>query len=162
LKTRLSTVAICASSWLLAGSAVAAGPFANFSKNSMPQLRLENRDLLRPANVLASPSLLSRGTNHHRLASFRDFPATPAAGNAVAIDPALPLPALSSGFAVNEAQSGPFRFEHRGGAVVHEIPRGYRRMCDSLSGHLWNDPGGKRVCFDMRGKPGIAIQIPIN
>jgi hypothetical protein len=58
--------------------------------------------------------------------------------------------------------NGAFRFEHRGGNVTREIPRGYNRMCDALSVHIWNQPDGKRLCFDVRGKPGISISIPIH
>jgi hypothetical protein len=74
----------------------------------------------------------------------------------------MPLAGLSSRPSVDYRQGGPFRFDRHGGAVVREISRGYNRMCDSLSGHVWNEPNGKRICFDTRGKPGIAIQIPIH
>ena len=79
-----------------------------------------------------------------------------------AIDMLMPLAGMTSAPSVDYRQTGPFRFNRHGGAVVREISRGYNRMCDSLSGHVWNEPGGKRICFDTRGKPGIAIRIPIN
>ena len=63
--------------------------------------------------------------------------------------------------ATDYQQGGAFRFERRG-AIPRDFRRGYNRMCDALSGHIWNQPDGKRLCFDVRGKPGLSIQIPIH
>ena len=72
---------------------------------------------------------------------------------------------LSAALAAMDAPAGSpngaFRFERRGN-VAREIPRGYNRMCNALSAHIWSEPEGKRLCFDVRGKPGIAIQIPFH
>jgi len=141
---------------------MAAGPFTGPDNNQTPQFRSDNRDFLQPNNPLSSRFLRARGANRHRLAGFRDFPAAPPSDSAAAIATLISSAEVDSGLASNEPQSGPFRFERHSGAVVREIPRGYYSMCDSLSCHIWSRPDGKRVCFDTRGKPGIAIRIPIN
>ena len=58
-------------------------------------------------------------------------------------------------------QSGEnFRFERRGNAG-RNISQGYKRMCDNVSAKLWDNPDGKRVKFDIAGKPGVAVEIPL-
>lgn len=74
------------------------------------------------------------------------------------LDP--PAPALA---AVDETPSGGqmnLRFQKRGNAF-RDLSKGYREMCDKASAKLWDEPNGKRVRFDVRGKPGIGIEIPI-
>src|SRR4029079_1767713 len=117
-------------------------------------------DLVQPANTLPSGFLRSRG-GHRMSASYRNFPASPPTTDSPVIDTLMPLAELRSARSGDHRQSGPFRFDRHGGAVVREVSRGYNRMCDSLSSHVWNEPEGKRICFDTRGKPGIAIRIPI-
>ena len=34
-------------------------------------------------------------------------------------------------------------------------------MCDNVSAKLWDDPDGKRVRFDIAGKPGVGVEIPL-
>ena len=53
-----------------------------------------------------------------------------------------------------------FRFE-RSGNAGRNISQGYKRMCDNVSAKLWDDPDGKRVKFDIAGKPGVAVEIPL-
>ena len=59
------------------------------------------------------------------------------------------------------AQDGAtFRFERRGSAG-RDLSQGYKAMCARASEKLWDDPNGKRVKFDIAGKPGVAIEIPL-
>lgn len=59
------------------------------------------------------------------------------------------------------AQEGAtFRFERRGSAG-RDLSQGYKAMCQRASEKLWDDPNGKRVKFDIAGKPGVAIEIPL-
>jgi hypothetical protein len=162
LKARFSAIAVCISSWLLAGSAMAAGPFASAGKNPTAQFRSTDRDFLQITNALPSQFLRTRGGGRRGPAIHRDFPASPPTGAMPAMETLMPLSEMTARPPVDYRQTGPFRFNRNGGAVVREISRGYNRMCDSLSGRVWNQPDGKRICFDTRGKPGIAIQIPIN
>lgn len=62
------------------------------------------------------------------------------------------------------AATGPegasFRFERRGSAG-RGLSQGYKALCQRASEKLWDDPNGKRVKFDIAGKPGVAIEIPL-
>jgi hypothetical protein len=51
-----------------------------------------------------------------------------------------------------------FRFQSRGPA---NFKRGYQNMTESLAKRVWDDPKGKRILFEVRGNPGIAVEIPI-
>lgn len=74
------------------------------------------------------------------------------------LDPPSPaLPALDENPAGGQMQ---LRFQKRGNAF-RDLSKGYREMCDRASAKIWDDPNGKRVRFDVRGKPGIGIEIPI-
>ena len=53
-----------------------------------------------------------------------------------------------------------FRFERRGSAG-RDLSQGYKAMCQNASAKLWDEPNGKRVKFDIAGKPGVAIEIPL-
>ena len=53
-----------------------------------------------------------------------------------------------------------FRFERRGSAG-RELSQGYKALCQNASEKLWDEPNGKRVKFDIAGKPGVAIEIPL-
>lgn len=53
-----------------------------------------------------------------------------------------------------------FRFERRGSAG-RDLSQGYKAMCQRASAKLWDEPNGKRVKFDIAGKPGVAIEIPL-
>jgi hypothetical protein len=52
------------------------------------------------------------------------------------------------------------KFQKRGNAF-RDLNKGYREMCDRVSQKLWDDPNGKRVRFDVAGKPGFGIEIPV-
>jgi hypothetical protein len=62
--------------------------------------------------------------------------------------------------AVGSQAGDTFRFERRGNAG-RNISQGYKRMCANVSEKIWNDPNGKRVKFDIAGKPGVAVEIPL-
>jgi hypothetical protein len=53
-----------------------------------------------------------------------------------------------------------FKFERRGSAG-RDLSRGYRDMCAKVSNKVWDDPNGRRVKFDIAGKPGVALVIPL-
>ena len=53
-----------------------------------------------------------------------------------------------------------FRFEKSGNAA-RDLSRGYRDMCAKVSSRLWDEPNGRRVKFDIAGKPGVALEIPL-
>jgi hypothetical protein len=52
------------------------------------------------------------------------------------------------------------KFQKRSNAF-RDLNRSYREMCDRVSEKIWDDPNGKRVRFDVAGKPGIAFEIPV-
>ncbi len=90
---------------------------------------------------------------------------------ALPAEPSLPIRALQSVLFTADSEREPvrassrqaaveFRFERRGPAIKN-LARGYRRMCDSVSRKLWDDPNGRRIKFDIAGKPGVGIEIPI-
>lgn len=53
-----------------------------------------------------------------------------------------------------------FRFKRRGDAG-RDLAAGYNSMCDNVSQKLWDEPAGKRVRFDIAGKPGVGVEIPL-
>ena len=53
-----------------------------------------------------------------------------------------------------------FRFE-KNGNFARDLSRGYREMCAKVSNRLWDEPNGRRVKFDIAGKPGVAVEIPL-
>ena len=53
-----------------------------------------------------------------------------------------------------------FRFERRS-HVGRDLAQGYNAMCDAVSRKVWDDPRGKRLKFDVAGKPGVGIEIPL-
>jgi hypothetical protein len=52
------------------------------------------------------------------------------------------------------------KFNKRGNAFG-DFNKGYRKICDNVSRKIWDDPNGKRIRFDVAGKPGIAFEIPV-
>ena len=61
---------------------------------------------------------------------------------------------------VADQESATFKFRRQGNAG-RDIKEGYKDMCDRVSRKLWNDPNGKRIKFDVAGKPGVAFEIPL-
>lgn len=67
--------------------------------------------------------------------------------------------------AMATSDASPFRFRrqgNRGSELGRDLRRGYQNMCDNVSRKVWDDPNGKRVKFDVAGKPGVAFEIPIH
>jgi hypothetical protein len=58
------------------------------------------------------------------------------------------------------ADGATFRFRRQGHAG-RDIAQGYNNMCEAVSKKVWDDPKGKRVKFDVAGKPGVGIEIPL-
>lgn len=54
-----------------------------------------------------------------------------------------------------------FRFERQGSAA-RDLSRGYKAICDKVATKLWDEPEGKRIRFDVAGKPGVAMEIPLH
>jgi hypothetical protein len=54
-----------------------------------------------------------------------------------------------------------FHFEHEGPAV-RNLQRSYKNLCTTVSSKIWNEPNGRRVKFDVAGKPGFAVEIPLH
>jgi hypothetical protein len=52
------------------------------------------------------------------------------------------------------------KFQRRGNAFK-DLSRSYREMCDRASAKIWDEPNGKRVRFDVAGKPGVGVEIPL-
>lgn len=38
----------------------------------------------------------------------------------------------------------------------------YRKFGEDLAARLWDDPKGRRVRFDVDGRPGLGLQIPLD
>lgn len=38
----------------------------------------------------------------------------------------------------------------------------YRQMGEELASKLWDDPRGRRIKFDIEGKPGLGLEIPLD
>ena len=52
------------------------------------------------------------------------------------------------------------KFNKRSNAF-RDLGKSYREMCDRVSQKIWDDPNGKRIRFDVAGKPGVGIEIPV-
>jgi hypothetical protein len=53
-----------------------------------------------------------------------------------------------------------FKFKKQG-HLARDIRRGYRAMGERLAGRVFDEPRGKRIVFDIEGKPGVGLEIPI-
>jgi len=53
-----------------------------------------------------------------------------------------------------------FRFERQGPAV-RDFARGYKEVCAKVAKKIWDEPNGRKIKFDIAGKPGVGIEIPI-
>lgn len=61
---------------------------------------------------------------------------------------------------VSSGNGAQFQFKRQGDAG-REIAAGYNSVCDSVSRKVWDEPAGKRVRFDVAGKPGVALEFPL-
>ncbi len=131
----------------------------------------------------AAPSPRAAGVEHLRTAPSADAPlrrapglrAGPRAGAGAdgGLHPAPRLQALreqalnsvlaaSAPGLEDERPQGALRlkFEKRGNAF-RDLNRSYRDMCNRVSQKIWDEPNGKRVRFDVAGKPGVGVEIPL-
>jgi hypothetical protein len=51
---------------------------------------------------------------------------------------------------------------HKRGNAFRDLNKSYREMCNTVSAKIWDEPKGKRVRFDVAGKPGVGVEIPIH
>ena len=74
----------------------------------------------------------------------------------------LAAPDVTDVPSVNAPQAGfpELKFDKRS-HLARDIKRGYRRMGERVAGRLFDEPRGKRVVFDVAGRPGVGIEIPI-
>jgi hypothetical protein len=47
------------------------------------------------------------------------------------------------------------------GHLARDIKRSYRNMGEKLARRVFDDPKGKRIVFDVDGRPGIGVEIPL-
>jgi hypothetical protein len=59
-----------------------------------------------------------------------------------------PLPVLAGGV-------------RRQGSLGGQLGRDYDEFCDNVTARIWSQPNGRRLTFDSRGKPGLAVEIPL-
>lgn len=38
----------------------------------------------------------------------------------------------------------------------------YRQLGEQLAAKLWDDPRGRRIKFDIEGRPGLGLEIPLD
>jgi hypothetical protein len=53
------------------------------------------------------------------------------------------------------------RFKKRS-SLDRDIKRGYRNMGENLARKVFDEPRGKRIVFDIQGKPGVGLEIPLH
>ena len=65
------------------------------------------------------------------------------------------------GFPATVGRQSGLRDVHRS-SLANNTRDSYDRFCDNMTARIWDEPNGKRLKFDIRGKPGIAIAIPVH
>jgi hypothetical protein len=70
---------------------------------------------------------------------------------------ATPEPALDEEQAEGRMQ---LHFQRRDNGL-RDLNKSYRDLCNHVSEKIWDEPNGKRVRFDIAGKPGFGVEIPI-
>jgi hypothetical protein len=75
----------------------------------------------------------------------------------------LTAPDAADATATTQPASGypVLQFQKRG-PIVRDLRRGYRAMGENLAHKVWDEPKGKRIVFDVAGKPGVGIEIPLH
>jgi hypothetical protein len=53
------------------------------------------------------------------------------------------------------------RFKKQG-HIARDIKRSYRNMGENLAKKMFDDPRGKRIVFDVNGKPGVGMEIALH
>ena len=59
------------------------------------------------------------------------------------------------------AQGYPVLKFNKQGHLARDIKQSYRAMGKRLAGRVWDDPRGKRIVFDIQGRPGVGVEIPL-
>jgi hypothetical protein len=132
---------------LLAWLAFAPAPLLAADKPSPLKLKLSANSAMAPLRTARNPRRPARFQTVAPSLSQRALQSLLQDAN----DEATPAAAS------NNAQ---FRFKRRGDAG-RDLAAGYNAMCDNVSQKLWDEPDGKRVRFDIAGKPGVAVEIPL-
>ena len=57
-------------------------------------------------------------------------------------------------------QADRFHFEHHG-PPWRNLARTYKSLCATASAKIWDEPDGKLIRFDVAGKPGVGVEVPI-
>jgi hypothetical protein len=68
---------------------------------------------------------------------------------------------FSEASASSGSSTAKFHFE-REGPAVRNLQRSYKNMCATVSSKIWDEPNGRKIKFDVAGKPGVAIEIPLH
>jgi hypothetical protein len=61
----------------------------------------------------------------------------------------------------NPANGYPVLQFQKRGHLARDIKRGYRAMGENLAKRVWDEPNGKRIVFDVEGRPGVGVEIPL-
>lgn len=143
-------------------------PTPRYLPEQTTHVRLPDRSWRRPTERVAgrlamqltesSPIDNSSINDRHPMTPIESapLPPTPARRPPEVLDNSVPDSAgLQTGVQSKRPQ---FRFQSRGPA---NFKRGYQTMTESLAKRVWDDPKGKRILFEVRGKPGIAVEIPV-
>jgi hypothetical protein len=132
---------------------------------------VESADASRPLRLALAPEARSADVLGHRADRERRFGAqrgassrapTPMRRESVgqrALQGMLEAPDVETLSAAPDDAS--FRFRRQGNAG-RDLRESYKDMCDRVSNRLWDEPNGKRVKFDVAGKPGVAFEIPLH
>jgi hypothetical protein len=132
-------------------------------------LRMDLRPFMQPAAAkpAARPNVASRSFNAPHAtpnanAASRPMPRNPrvdAIGLGMGLvtggDAEDTTVATSSGNGYPE-----LKFQKRG-HLARDIKRGYRQMGENLAKKVWDEPKGKRIVFDVEGRPGVGVEIPL-
>jgi hypothetical protein len=155
---------------LLTALAMLASPAAIAQK----PLRIDLVPLVRSAPVTAAPRPAVNQRAHHRSFNVpqptvlerdrrltdrrelrQDALSTLGVGLLTGLDPddATSVSAPAEGYPQ-------LRFKKQG-HLGRDIKRGYRNMGENLARKMFDEPRGKRVVFDVAGKPGVGLEIPL-
>lgn len=150
---------VAAAALTLLGLCCVATPPSRAAVRDQPPLKLE---FLAP---LASPAIRAQVRQRPGAMPVRGRHLHAARDELPLRQRALQSVLAESELAVDETDPGDpaqnrFRFEKRGTAA-RDISRGYRDMCARVSNRIWDEPNGRRVKFDIAGKPGVAVEIPL-
>jgi hypothetical protein len=163
--------------WYIGGLITSLAFLASPAALAQKPLRMDIAPLVQPAPAAAS--VAPRATQVQRVASRRSFSA-PApdilerdrrlTDKRMARNDALSTlgvglltgldPADTTTDATPAAGYPVLHFQKRG-HLARDIKRGYRNMGEKLARRVFDEPRGKRIVFDIEGRPGIGVEVPI-